>query len=272
MAKAGVACDLTVTERPGHAAELAKARSSDQDAVFALGGDGTVMEIAGALAGTGCPIGILAGGTGNLLCRALGIPLTVNRAVPALLHGDVLPIDLGRFSTGRRFAIAAGVGIDAAMVAETSEWLKRQLGVFAYVLIGTRAAVRAVVRQDFVCGRITVDGVTNECRAAAIMVANFGAVLGDRITLGPDVRADDGLLDVCMFAPRSLTDAVRIMWRLLRRDFSPHPYMIYRRGRHIEIDTDPPRAVQADGEMVGMTPMAMAVEPLAAHLLIPHRG
>jgi hypothetical protein len=86
--------------------------------VFALGGDGTVMEVAGALSGGDTPIGVLAGGTGNLIARALGIPLSVKRAVPALLDGGELRIDLGRFDSGRRFAIAAGVGIDAAMVAD----------------------------------------------------------------------------------------------------------------------------------------------------------
>ena len=140
------------------------------------------------------------------------------------------------------------------------------------MLIGTRASLRAVIRRDFVCGRITVDGMVHECRAAAVLVANLGAVLGDRITLGPDIRADDGLLDVCMFTPRSLADAAHIMWRLLRSDFSPHPSMVFSRGRHIRIDTDPRRPVQADGDLVGMTPMTIAAEPLAAHLRVPPRG
>jgi diacylglycerol kinase family enzyme len=84
-------CDIVFTERPGHAAELALHHAPQYDAVFALGGDGTVMEIAGALAGTETPVGVLAGGTGNLLARALGIPLSVRRAVPVLVHGAATP-------------------------------------------------------------------------------------------------------------------------------------------------------------------------------------
>src|SRR5581483_4571908 len=118
------------------------------------------MEIATALAGTNTPIGVLAGGTGNLLARAVGIPLSIRRAVPMLLSADVLLIDVGRFESGRRFAIAAGVGIDASMVAETPGWLKRRLGVLAYTLMGARAAVRAVVRRQFFVARVTVDGTT----------------------------------------------------------------------------------------------------------------
>jgi YegS/Rv2252/BmrU family lipid kinase len=269
MAARSVECDIVFTERPGHAAELALHHAPHYDAVFALGGDGTVMEIAGALAGTLTPVGILAGGTGNLLARALNIPLTVRRAVSALLDGEELLIDMGRFDSGRRFAMAAGVGIDAAMVAETPTWLKRRLGVLAYTMMGARAAVRSVVRREFFLGRVVIDGTAYERSAAAVMVANFGAVLGRRITLGPGIRTDDGLLDVCVFSPKTLGDAFRIMYRLLRGNFAPDPCMLYVRGRDIRVETTPPRSWQADGELMGATPFHVVVEPLAARLLVP---
>lgn len=264
---------MVFTERAGHAAELALHHAPHYDAVFALGGDGTVMEIATALAGTDTPIGVLAGGTGNLLARAVGIPLSIRRAVPMLLSADELVIDIGRFESGRRFAIAAGVGIDASMVAETPGWLKRRLGVLAYALMGTRAAVRAVVRRQFFLARITVDGTTEERRAAAVMIANFGAVLGNRITLGPEIRTDDGYLDACVFSPDTLRDALRIMWRLVRADFRSDPCMLYRRGRVMRVETNPPLPWQADGELMGVTPFTAQVEPLAVRLLVPrHTG
>jgi diacylglycerol kinase family enzyme len=232
------------------------------------------MEVAGALAERRLPIpiGVLAGGTGNLVARALGIPLTIEKAVPALLAGDELMIDLGRTDTGRRFAIAAGVGIDAAMIAETPGWLKRRLGVLAYAIMGSRAAVRAITRQEFFDARVDVDGVSHERRAAAVMIANFGAVLGDRLTLGPEIHTDDGLLDVCLFSPGSLGDAFRIMWRMYRRDFRSDPCVLYVRGREIRIETTPSKSWQADGELMGTTPFRAVVEPLALRLLVPHRG
>src|SRR5262249_30279272 len=155
--------------------ELALLHAPHYDAVFALGGDGTVMEIAGALANSATPVGVLAGGTRNLLPRALGIPLSVRRAASGLLAGQGLLLDLGRFDSGRRFAIAAGVGVDASMVAETPGWLKRRLGVLAYVLMGSRAAVRSVLRREFFLARVVIDGTAYERRATALMVANFGA-------------------------------------------------------------------------------------------------
>jgi YegS/Rv2252/BmrU family lipid kinase len=264
-----VECDVVFTERPGHAAELAQLHAPHYDAVFVLGGDGTVMEVAGALAGTSTPVGILAGGTGNLLARALGIPLSVRRAVSALLDGEETLIDLGRFDSGRRFAMAAGVGIDAAMVAETPGWLKRRFGVLAYTMMGTRAAVRTVVRRESFLGRVVIDGTAYERPAAALMVANFGAVLGRRITLGPGIRTDDGLLDVCIFSPQSLPDALRVMGRLLRGDFAPDPCMFYARGRDIRVETTPQRVWQADGELMGTTPFHVVAEPCAGRLLVP---
>ena len=267
-------CDVLLTKHPGHAAELASTHAGGYDAVFVLGGDGTVMEVAGALAEQrmAIPIGVLAGGTGNLVARALGIPLSVDKAVPALLDGDELLIDLGRLDTGRRFAIAAGVGIDASMIAETPGWLKRRLGVLAYAIMGSRAAVRAVVGRDLFDVRVTVDGVSHDRRVAAVMMANFGAVFGDRLTLGPEIHTDDGLLDACLFSPRSLGDAVRIMWRMYRRDFRSDPSVLYVRGKEIRIETTPAKPWQADGELMGTTPFCAVVEPLALRLLVPHRG
>lgn len=272
FARREIECDVIFTERPGHGAELASHHAPDYDAIFALGGDGTVMEIAGALAGTQALVGVLPGGTGNLLARAVGIPLNVSKAVNHLLDGEELLIDLGRFPSGRRFAIAAGVGIDAAMVAETPSWLKRRLGVLAYTIMGSRAALRSVIRREFFATRITVDGETHERRAAAVMIANFGAVLGNRITLGPAIRTDDGLLDACVFSPRTLGDALRIVRRLLRGRFENDPCMLYVRGRDIRVETTPPLQWQADGELMGTTPFEVVVEPLAVRLLVPAAG
>jgi YegS/Rv2252/BmrU family lipid kinase len=265
----GVACDVVVTEYAGHAAEIAAAKHADYDAVFSLGGDGTAMEVAGALADSGYLVGALPGGTGNLLARALGTPLGMDRAVAALLTGNERRIDLGRLADGRRFAIAAGVGIDVSMVQETPKWMKKFFGVTAYALMGSIAALKILMRRRLIKASVTVDGVTENGEATSIMVANFGALLSERITLGPHIQSDDGVLDVCVFTPRSIFDGFAIMWRLMRRDFSAHPAMRYRRGSRIRIETDPPMEAQADGELIGLTPLDIVVEPLSVRLLVP---
>jgi YegS/Rv2252/BmrU family lipid kinase len=268
LGREGAECDVVRTEHAGHAAEIAGRRGRDYDMVFTLGGDGTAMEAAGALAGSGIPIGVLAGGTGNLLGRALGIPRKVVRAVPALLHGDVRRIDLGVVH-GHRFAVAAGVGIDAMMVEETPQWMKRRLGVLAYTLIASKAALRGVVLRRFFTARIEVDGEVVERQAAAVLFANFGAILENRISFGPDIAVDDGLLDCCVFSPRHLGDALRIMWRVTRQDFRPDKSILYRKGTKFRITTEPVLTLQADGELLGPTPAEVTVEPLAARLLVP---
>jgi diacylglycerol kinase (ATP) len=266
-----VDCDVVLTEYAGHAAEIAAKNHASYDAVFSLGGDGTAMEVAGALADTGYLVGALPGGTGNLLARALGTPLGVDRAVAALLRGAERRIDLGRLGDGRRFAIAAGVGIDVSMVQQTPKWAKKIFGVGAYAVMGSVAALKILLRNKVIQATVTVDGVAESGSATTIMVANFGALLNERITLGPDIQSDDGVLDVCVFSPRSTFDAFRIMWRLLRRDFSSHPAMRYRRGSRIRIETTPPCEAQADGELIGMTPLDIVVEPLSVRLLVPTR-
>jgi diacylglycerol kinase (ATP) len=272
FARRGVEVDVAVTERAGHAGEIASSRGHAYDAVFTLGGDGTAMEVATALSHSGRPIGVLPGGTGNLLARAVGTPLRMRRAVPALLDGDLRQIDLGRLPPGAiRFAIAAGVGIDASMVERTPVKLKRRLGVMAYFFTASHAALSAVLRRDFFLVRVTVDGHVEERKAVAVMIANFGAVLNDRIAFGPGIQNDDGMLDACIYSPASIWAAVALMWRLLRKDFRSGRSAYYRSGRHIRVETDPVRTFQADGELLGTTPFEVVVEPLAATLLVPRR-
>ena len=264
----GARVDVVTTERPGHAAEIVRERASGYQAVFTLGGDGTAMEVVGALANTGIPIGIIPGGTGNLVARALGIPIATRRAAAALLRGDVADVDLGRLASGRCFAFSCGVGVDARMIRDTSPIWKRRLGIIAYAFVALRASIRSA---SFVV-RATVDGETIEREARAVMVANFGAVLNELIVLGPGIARDDGKLDLCVFSPASGWEALGIAWRLLRKDFRPHRAMVYRSGRRFRIECDPRQDAQADGELVGPTPLELQVEPHAARLLLPRVG
>ncbi|MEO7103805.1 MAG: diacylglycerol kinase family protein [Gemmatimonadaceae bacterium] len=266
FAKLHVACDVVVSERRGHAGEIAAAMANEYDSIFSLGGDGTAIEVIAATTPFGPPVGILPGGTGNLLARALAIPMDVSKAVRTLVSGDEAHVDLGRLADGTRFAIGVGVGIDASMIASTSRAWKRRAGVLAYVVTGAKHAIK---RPRFVA-EIDVDGVVTRRQAAVVLIANFGVLLNGLITLGDGIRHDDGVLDVCLFDPISLTDALRISRKLLFRDFSSDPAMTYLRGRHITVSTDARLPVQADGELIGFTPIIATVEPLAARLLVPH--
>jgi YegS/Rv2252/BmrU family lipid kinase len=268
FADAGVACDAMPTEAPGHAAVLAKTHAHKYHAVFTLGGDGTVMEVLSVLAHQGPPLGVLGGGTGNVVARTLGIPLNPSRAVPMLLNGDEATVDLGRLGDGRRFAIGVGVGLDATMISEAPARLKRRFGFMAYVIGGYKAVLR---NRKFQL-KLTVDGAVFEQTASAILVANFGAVLNDLVSFGDGILYDDGLLNACVFSPVNLWDALRILWRMVRKDFRADPCLFYKSGREFRIETTPEMPAQADGELLlPGTPISVSVDPLAGCLLIPKK-
>ena len=269
--RAGVSCDIVETRAPGHATQLVHERlASDADpvgAIFTLGGDGTAMEAATALAehADAPPLGILAVGTANVLARSLGIPLQLDAAVQALLDADAVSIDLGHIVGGPRFAIGLGVGLDASMIGGASSAMKRRIGYIAYAW----SALLAGLRMERFTARITVDGAVHEVETSSVLVANFGLVLSDLVCFGEQVHHADGRLDVCVYSPRSLLDAARILWRMLRGGVSRDRCVRTISGRHIRVETDPPRRMQADGEMLGLTPVEIHVEPIAVRLLVP---
>lgn len=265
FARAGVSVQEVVTEHADHARDVLKARSEVWDAVFVLGGDGTVMEVVGALAHSGTPVGVLPGGTGNLVAGVLGIPLGIRKAVERLLAGDRCSFDLGQLPNGRFFAFAAGVGVDVAMVERTSHGRKRALGMVSYAI----TAARAAFGRELVHVTIDVDGRRIDARAVLAMIANAGSFLGGRFAVGPDVKPDDGELDLCLFMPERTRDIFVLIWRLLRKDFRPHPLMTFARGRVFRISSEPSVAVQADGDIVGRTPLEISVAPKAAVFLRP---
>jgi diacylglycerol kinase family enzyme len=230
-----------------------------------LGGDGTVMEVLGALAHSGIPVGILPGGTGNLVAHSLGIPLNTARAVDALVRGRTRAMDLGITGGGHRFAFSVGAGVDSRMIAETSAGAKRTFGPAAYAYTALRCALAP---RSFEV-RAEVDGIVIERTAAAVMVANSGGVLDDLITLGPGIRNDDGLLDICIFSPRGTAQAVAVGWRLFTARFDGHPAIFHRAAKEFRIECDPPQLLQADGELLGDTPFEARVEAGAATVIVP---
>lgn len=258
-----VRVDFFQTEEVGHGGEIASELGPRYDATFTLGGDGTADEVIGALAGQGIPVGVLPGGTGNLLARTLGTPLSVRRAVPALVNGEVYRCDLGLINGERYFVFSLGIGADARMMAETSSQLKRIFGVLAYAA----AALRVSLFRKTVRAAIAVNGECLERTVTMVMVANFGSVLSDLLHLGPGIRSDDGTLNLTVLSPRNTQDAARVLWKMVVKDFRDDPCMEFRSATRVRIESEPPSLVQADGELVGNTPVEVEVRPMAATLL-----
>ena len=264
--------ELATTEGPGDARRFAEQGVADRmEAVVVFGGDGTTMQAAAALVGTEIPLGIIPGGTGNLLAGNLRIPPVPTQAAEALLHAGTRPFDLGRVERDdgiHYFAVACGAGYDARVMAGTSSQLKRAWGMAAYFA----TTFRLMRELASVPHRITVDGVTHEARAAMVLVANCGEVIPPLVRLGSGISPDDGILDVIVMRADGLSDSFRAVWHLLR-DQQTRPdeksYVGYLRGREIRVECDAVQPVQMDGEEAGQTPFSASVVPSAVRILVP---
>jgi YegS/Rv2252/BmrU family lipid kinase len=233
----------TTPEDPGQGmAEAAVA--ADVELVVICGGDGTVMACLGPLADSGMSAAIVPVGSGNLLARNLGIPLEFDEALATAVDGEERRIDLGRLDD-QPFAVMAGMGFDAAMMADTTEGMKRVAGWAAYVSSGLRHLRDPVMRV-----RLRIDDGPELRRSArTVLVGNVGQLEGG-LELLPDAAADDGLLDVVVVAPRTLRDWLRVAYRIVRHH--KHDRHLERhRGQSISIEADRTVPRQMDGEVIG---------------------
>jgi diacylglycerol kinase (ATP) len=274
LRRGGWTVELRATTGPGDARRLAAQAVADGlDVVVVFGGDGTTMQAAAALVGSQTALGLIPGGTGNLLAGNLRVPSNPLRAARALLDARRRSIDLGcmqRADGPHYFAVACGAGYDARVMAETSTRNKQRWRFAAYV--ATTFRLLPLLRSTR--HRITVDGVEYEARGAMVLVANCSEVIPPYVKLRSGIALDDGLLDVIVMNADGFFQGVRAIWELLR-DGQPlaegKGAVRYARGRRITIATDTEAPVQLDGEPIGVTPFTAEIVPHAIQVLVPGR-
>ena len=202
-----------------------EAVESGCDLVVAAGGDGTVSSVADALAGTETPLAIVPLGTANVLAGELGIPLDLDAAC-ALLAGDhaLTRIDAMAID-GKHYVTQVGVGLDAEMIRDTAGEHKRRFGRAAYLWTAAVGLV-GLRRRRFT---LTVDGVTSRHSALQVLEAKVSGTLGSRpFRWGPDIRPDDGRLDVCVIRARTVVDFLGILgWQFVTGRHRRHPKVSY---------------------------------------------
>jgi len=236
------------------------------DGVVAAGGDGMVAAVAHTLIGTGTPLGILPLGTGNLVARELGIPLEIADAVSLLADNPKRrPIDAMRIA-GKTYLLNAGIGINAEVIDETSRLGKSLFGRSAYVGTTLWKALQAKVHKI----EITIDGETQTHHATDVLISNCGILARALHPNGPDIRADDGLLDVCVVRIKS---PLEYPWYYLLRWIAPKRVNTINiettAKQRISIRCDKPIVVQADGDVIGTTPVEIELLPLAITVFVP---
>ena len=231
----------------------------DTTIVAAVGGDGTVRDVAAGLAGSDTPLAIIPNGTANVLASDLGIPIRLADAADLLREGAYTsPLDLGDVN-GKPFVLNVGAGYAARLILDTPHSWKRRVGFFAYL----PAAVRATFAHDRARTTIIVDGMRYEGRVQMIFVANSGGIGGRAIQIAEGVRYDDGLFTVAAFAPRSPLGTLIAFMQIAARRWSRIPGAHYWEGAEVSVTCDPPLPMQVDGDGMGTTPFTITMRPAA---------
>lgn len=247
--------EVLLTERVGHARELAKsAVRRGARLVLAWGGDGTINEVASALAFDDVPMGIVPAGSGNGLARELGVHARAERAIADALQAVPRPMDLGEID-GHLFANMAGVGFDAHIASAFATATRR--GFLGYAEI-TMRALRTYEPRHY---RVTTGGIETAHRAILVTIAN-SAQFGNNARIAPGARVDDGELDLVVMEEQSRFATLCGMPRLFNGTVERVRGCTIRRIRDATIESDQPMTYHVDGEPVqGGTSLRVRVHP-----------
>jgi diacylglycerol kinase (ATP) len=275
LERIGLSFDFEYTEGVGHAIELARVAASDgYRCLVAVGGDGTVNEVAnGILYSTGAAktaLGIVSTGTGSDFVRSVGIPRRYTDACSCLTSSRRLAIDVGvveyqkEGKTLQRFFVnAAGTGFDAAVVKET-ERLPKFFG-------GTVPYVAGLLRTLFVYKNkpvvVKVGDETESGRVLNVVVAN-GGYLGGGMHIVPHAELGDSLLDVAIIGDMGKLELLKELPKVYKGTHVNHPKFKLKKASHVTIQSPEPMLVYADGELLGELPASFWVMPLALSIVV----
>ena len=245
-----------------HATDLAAQAVAEDRVACAVGGDGLVGRVAGAVADLGGLLAVLPGGRGNDFARALQIPSDPQGAVLALAGAHERALDLGDVD-GRAFACIASVGFDS-VVQEFALRTRLPLGSHVY----TVGALGAVARWKHASFHIDADGESSTLRGWAVAAANTG-VYGGGMRLAPDADPADGLLDLVTTSATGRVRFLRSFPKVFDGSHVHQPEVQVRRAATVRIDAERPFRVFADGDPIGELPCTVSVRPGALRVLVP---
>jgi len=264
---AGVDWDVSLTHKSGDATRYAaEAAASGVDLVAAYGGDGTQMEVANGLLGTGVPQAILPGGTGNAMAHELGISLDLSEAAGLIVNSHKRrAVDLANMGD-QIFMLRAYAGFSTDDAASREE--KDKHGQLAYV----QSALHFLRKMPQAHYKATVDGQVIEGDAVICFILNagsIGAVMGREIPGVGDVDVSDGYLDFY-----SVTSGVRPVRAIYKHIYHPDGTeagagVYHLRGKEIILEADPVQDVWIDGELGGQTPITVSAMPQALEIVVP---
>ncbi|MEQ1947120.1 MAG: diacylglycerol kinase family protein [Bryobacteraceae bacterium] len=266
LARANIVPELLPTAAAGHATVLAReAIAAGADLVLVLGGDGTINEVANGMVNSSVPLGVLPGGTANVLAMELGLGSSPERAARQLERCVERKISLGKMTrsdgTSRYFLLMGGVGLDAAIVNAVDPALKAKTGKLAYWVAGLGRFTQTI--EQFTA---KVAGVEKQCGfVLAARVRNYGGDL--EIAKGASLLAD--AFEVVLFEGSHPLRYAGYMLAVGVRCVQVLPGVQTVRATEMEFSGEAP--VQIDGEAVGSLPVRFEIVPSALTLLVPPR-
>jgi diacylglycerol kinase (ATP) len=257
----GLGSDVRAPESEADArVEVERAIGDGVDVVAAAGGDGTVGLVASGLIDTPVALGVLPLGSAMNVARGLGIPRDLEQAAAILARGRRRSIDVG-MADGRPFLEAVSVGLSAALFGEAQ---RIDDGHYT-ALIGL---VGVLIHHRPARVRLTLDGRIVTTRALMVTVAN-GPYTGLGLTLAPDARLDDGLLDVRIVERFSKTELIRHFWSIAFGRRAYQPRIRTERASEIRVEARRPLLVRADADDLGTTPVDVTVRPRCLTVIAP---
>lgn len=251
---------IVYTAGVAHGRKLAAGAATEYDVVAAVGGDGTVNEIASALIGTNTVLAVIPFGSGNGLSRFLSIPMDIVGAIKNINNGRVETIDAGQLN-GKYFFNMAGMGFDAHISEVFSHDKKRGFG--AYI----KSSFKEITNYKSETYRINIDGKDYTRRAFMLSIAN-SSQYGNNAHISPYASVQDGLLDVCVVKPFPLYMFIVMGLRMFTKTTGGSKYVEIIRGKHITVKREKDGAIHLDGEprMAG-TDIDIEVLPAALKLI-----
>lgn len=254
LAGLGARVEIAETDKRGDAEAWARSADAHYAGVVAAGGDGTINEvIAGLMARPRGPLtlGIVPMGTANVLAHELGLPMAPAAIARVLAEAPVGRVHLG-LAGDRPFAMMAGVGFDADVVAAVNPRVKRALGKGAYVLESLRQWW-ALPDRTFTA---TIDGVAHQ--ASAVIIAN-GHYYGGRYIVCPNASLANNTLEVALFGGQGRWNAARYLVGLGTGRLSRFADVTILPARSVTIEAPSPHVVQGDGDILGHTPTVITL-------------
>ena len=258
----GVPHRVVDTRDVNHAIEEARAAAQNGETVVAVGGDGLVGCMAGALRGQEGALAIVPSGRGNDFARVLRIPSEPREAARIAADGPERVIDLG-LANGRTFVGIASLGFDsdANRIANEAKLIKGNL-VYLY------AALRALASWKHATFRVTIDGETREVYGFSVAIGNSKAY-GGGMLLFPQAQLDDGLLDVLTVSAQSKLQALRGMTKVFKGAHVDDPHGRFDTGEVVEVVADRPFTVYADGDPIAELPLTVTVDKASLRVIVP---